>query len=217
MQGSFDFDIDKSPFGALEYVDFRGSVAGTLRIDAMLRLGVDTTGAYLDPTSYIGGNVRLQPKVYASLFGSSLDLSGAIRVNPALTFDYPGRMYDSNALQHLTNDTTILLRPVLSNDTATIRGNVDTSITLGFLDYVDIDPDLANTENGGDPFIVRARAGIDLVVADGHSDFDFEFNELVLMNPDVDQDGEEDYTTGAFLSNVGHHYSKVDSAQHRLV
>lgn len=113
-------------------------------------------------------------------------------------------MYDSHAQQHLENDTLIMLRPLFDNDTATIHGDVDATLTMSFLDYVDVDPNLPDTENGGDPFIFRARANID-IDTNADSIFDVaDINELVVMNPDVDQDGNEDYTGSVFLSNVAH-------------
>ena len=59
---------------------------------------------------------------------------------------------------------------------------------------------MPNRPNGGDPFIVRGQA--DLIADLTGSVPVFAFEELKLLNPDIDQDDRADYTLGALARNA---------------
>ena len=94
----------------------------------------------------------------------------------------------------------------ISLDVGTVNADLFVDAFLGFLDYVDVDPNLPNRARGGDPFLIRSEANLsaDLQTLDFENldDFAFNFNRLELANPDVDHDGNDDYTTAVFLDNV---------------
>ena len=59
---------------------------------------------------------------------------------------------------------------------------------------------MVHTANGGDPVIIRGKAAVEVVLpdfsAEAFENLSFECSELDLLNPDVNEDGLEDYTIG---------------------
>jgi hypothetical protein len=78
---------------------------------------------------------------------------------------------------------------------------------VGLFDYVDVDGDATNnTVHGGDVFTVRGAAELsaDLGTIDPAAleTFQYEFDQLDVLNPDIDDDGQEDFTLAVLTANV---------------
>ncbi|MCA9264104.1 MAG: hypothetical protein KDA60_09665, partial [Planctomycetales bacterium] len=220
IDGSFSFEMEKTVLGAMDTLDFVGGIEAELRPEARLSLGYDSEGFFLASDSYLGGEIKASPRVTAALDPFGVALDGVIELSPRLTFDLDvndpdeGRIRSSEILTHVLGggnndgrpDLRIQLQPLDDNSPTSIRATIDASAELGFFDYVDVEPAKPNTENGGDPFVIRGSATLevdwpefDLANLD---DVSFEFTELELFNPDVNQDGFVDYTPAVFLANA---------------
>ncbi|MCA9262516.1 MAG: right-handed parallel beta-helix repeat-containing protein, partial [Planctomycetales bacterium] len=220
LETSFAFDVENSILGSFDSFDLRGHVTASLTPDVHLTLGIDSNGFYLGADSYIGGRIVAKPNATARFEPFGIQLGGEIELNPALTFDLDandpveGRVRPANILQHLTGDVngdgeldiSLLLRDLEPGSDTSIRAKVDATAEIGILDYVDVDPAKPNTENGGDPFLVRGSATLEVAWDEfdlsNLGDIEFEFTDLQLFNPDVNEDGIEDYSTGVFLVNA---------------
>ena len=74
-------------------------------------------------------------------------------------------------------------------------------LIFGFLDYVDVDPEHANSTSGGDPYILRGRATL-AGVRNLLGKMQFALGKFRLSNPDTNLDLKSDYTGAVFLENV---------------
>ncbi|GIW98674.1 MAG: hypothetical protein KatS3mg111_2007 [Pirellulaceae bacterium] len=207
LSAEFDFSLGKDTLGALDQFGLEGTVRGTFLPEALVQFGLDTAGSYLDSATHIGGRVVVEPAARGRHFSSTVQLVGNIQARPVLTFDPgAGRMRLGDVGEHLANDVRLALDPVAAGEPATITGTVDADLVLGFLDYVDVDPRLPNTAHGGDPFRIRGSAGLGIELTDlsasSLANVQFTWGQLDLKNPDVDEDGVQDYTAGVFLANA---------------
>ncbi|MEM0925293.1 MAG: S8 family serine peptidase, partial [Planctomycetota bacterium] len=206
LTSTFDFDLERDVLGALDQLDFQGKIEGRLEPAALLQFGFDVDGMYLDPTSWVGGRITLQPSLDAMWQASEVDLQGEIVAIPKLRFSEGSPRARIASVIESLEQIEIGLEQLANDDPVTIRGQLDASVAFGFLDYVDADPFSPNSENGGDPFQLRIKTGLETQAAavtfEGLVGTSWDWTEFQLLNPDIDENGTDDFTTGVFLENV---------------
>ncbi|MCO6042735.1 Ig-like domain-containing protein [Aeoliella sp. ICT_H6.2] len=204
---STSFDINDLADTPLAAIAGQASVSGTLDFDGQLLVdigfGVDVTGAF-----YIAADsaVELDMGAVATASGEfqifGLALTADMSLTPTLTLN----SLDSDG------DGRIKLGEVANGiaeidlDFGRITATLQFDATLGFLDYVDVDPTRPNNPHGGDPFVVRGRTELFAEPSeyDGQTlaGLDFQWGTFETANPDIDGDEELDHTQAAFLKNV---------------
>lgn len=206
--GSFaaEFPFDLGGVGGFDQFDVSGRVAIEAKPDITFQFGWDDEGWFLNvPTSSVAADltgIGEARGVAIDTFG--VGVGATVTARPSLDLAAIDRGGDGRIRQDdidslavdLSGGDVSLVLPKLDSLGADLHGDV----ILGFLDYVDIDRDLPNRPNGGDPFIVRGRT--DLTVDFGGDQPQWTFGEFVLANPDIDGDGQPDYTIGALARNA---------------
>ncbi|MEM6472693.1 MAG: S8 family serine peptidase, partial [Planctomycetota bacterium] len=206
LRGAFEFDLGRDVLGSLGDLSFQGQMEGRLEPAALLQFGFDVGGLYLDSNSWVGGRITLQPQLDAMWHSSEVSLQGEIVAVPRLGFADGSPRVRLSSLSESFANLEVGLLPIENSQPTTLRGSLDVGVTFGFLDYVDADPFTPNSENGGDPFQLKIETGIESdAAAIGFDDLvgaAWDWTEFRLLNPDVDGNGEEDFTTGVFLENI---------------
>jgi hypothetical protein len=194
-----------TPLAALaEGTDFSGGLdlAGQLLVD--LGFGVDQSGFFVTADSSITTDLVVNADVRGDLDIFGVGIGAVVRLAPRIVFDGldvdNDQRLDAGELAAVPNGLGIEIGP--------IDADLTFDATLGFLDYVDVDPALPNRPHGGDPFIVRATASLSAQPSQfDAADFaglDLEWSRVRALNPDINSDGILDYTQEVFLKNVLH-------------
>ncbi|MCA9140563.1 MAG: S8 family serine peptidase, partial [Planctomycetales bacterium] len=201
-----EYPFDFTNIGSFDQFEISGQVGLEAKPDINLQLGWDVDGWYIDVDSAriatdITGVGTAQGTVFDAFgVGAGATITGRPSIDVA-AIDRAGdgaiRQDDINQLSSdLQGGDLSLVIPKLDTVDADLYGDV----ILGFLDYVDIDRNLRNRPNGGDPFIIRGRAKF-------NADFtgpqlQWSFGDFQLANPDIDGDETADYTLGALAQNA---------------
>lgn len=189
-----------------------GSVLLELSPRGQLRFGLNADGFYLGGESEFGVQIVAHPNGTGTLGPFQLNLGGNVQISPGIAFDGVDISGDNvlsvDEFSNATNYQTENLKLVLPGTMA--QGQLDFDLVMAFLDYVPVDGDDANnTEHGGDPFRVRGKTTIALVEQDGELKFRafspsggaIPDDVFEIANPDIDQDGEDDYTLDVLKKN----------------
>ena len=90
------------------------------------------------------------------------------------------------------------LRPELED----VQAQLKIELTSDLLDYIDADgkPD-NNTVHGGDPFQFAATTSLD-VALNTTTGAQFTWNGIDIINPDIDQDGQNDFTSAVLVEDM---------------
>ncbi len=201
-----DFPFDFGGIGSFDTFNIAGHVGLRAEPKITLSLGWDAQGPYLDVAeSEVSATLRGIGEAVGTVFetfglGAGATLTAEPRLNLA-AIDRAGdgriRLDDAQALNtDYANGDFSRIVPRLGNLNAEIYGDV----ILSFLDYVDVDPELPNRPHGGDPFIVRGRAYLEVDLS-GQTPA-WTFSELRIANPDIDGDEQPDYTLGILAENA---------------
>ncbi len=203
-----ELPFDLRDIGSFDQFEASGRVAIDAEPEITLQLGWDDSGPYLDVA---GSQVQVNLTGVGEARGVALQTFGlgagaTITAQPFLDLEPIDRAADgkirlddaASLVGDITNGDFSLVIPQLTTVDADLYGDV----ILAFLDYVDVDRDLPNTANGGDPFIVRGRANLQLDLSG--PGLNWSFSEFRVSNPDIDEDGEADYTLGVLAENAMH-------------
>ena len=183
---------------------FSGATEISAELAADFGFGVDTSGPYVTADSgfRLSSQFRTQLAGQIELFAAGIDVETQLGTNLTLAqldADGDGRIHPAE----LTGGARGL--PIEQNK---IQSTVTLDARLNFLDYVDVDPSLPNTSGGGDPFLIRAQsrtvARPSEVDAETFAGIRASEGPLRALNPDVNQDGQPDYTNVVFIKNVLH-------------
>jgi hypothetical protein len=207
ISAAWKFDAADAP--GLAQFSPSGSLEVQLRPAIDVRIGKDRDGLFLDADSRVGA--QLTGKFSAA--GSAFDvfdvlIGGTVQLTPSISFRAADQDQDGRIrLDELAEQFTQLELRV-----GEIQADLHADLVMRFLDYVDIDPSVANTEHGGDPFVIRGttrlRFNSDPVAAQqagsspSISNSGFQLENFTSVNPDINQDRVADYTAPRLLQNL---------------
>jgi Ca2+-binding RTX toxin-like protein len=194
-----------TPLAALENeASLSGSVDtfGELAVDH--GFGVDRTGFYVTSDSSISTALDVEARIGGSVDLFDIGIQAAVKFAPAVSFASLDSSHDQRI--HESEFSGRLDRLELTSGPIDMQLTLDA--TLGFLDYVDVDPLLSNRAHGGDPFVIRATSSLHAQPSqfsvDSFAGLSSQWTRVRALNPDVNQDGFPDYTQAVFLKNALH-------------
>ncbi len=203
FEAEFPFNFDG--IGSFDEFEIAGRVGIAAAPDITLQAGWDDSGLYLDV-----GASRIAAKLtgVGEASGYAFETFGVgagatVTANPYLDLEAIDRARDGRIR---LGDVQLLADDLLAGEVSLVIPRLDTvaadlhgDLIFGFLDYVDVDPDLPNQKHGGDPFIVRGEATLEADL--GGDGLTWAFSDFGLANPDIDHDGQDDYTLGVLAEN----------------
>lgn len=188
------FNLDLGGLGALSSLGLNGSVAGALSPKAHLVFGFDGSGFFLDQSSTFGGQITGTATATGSFGPFDATVTGNLQMNPTVSFAPVGQRLRLGDLAANVNKLQISLGDV--------HADLTLDLTSSLLDYIDADGNAANnTEHGGDPFRFVATASLNGVVPDQNT-FHFTYSGIDIRNPDVNGDGQSDFTSAVLVEDM---------------
>ncbi|MEM1067333.1 MAG: S8 family serine peptidase, partial [Planctomycetota bacterium] len=205
--GRFDagFPFNFDGIGSFDEFEISGRVNIEATPDILLQVGWNEDGLYLDAeNSRVAASLKGTGEARGYAFETfGVGAGGTVSASPYLDLIQIDR--DNNSRIHL-DEIQVLADDLAGGQFSMVLPQIDRvdadvygDLIFGFLDYVDVDPNLPNQKHGGDPFIVRGRAELSIGLNDNEQGW--QFGEFGLANPDIDGDGANDYTLGVLAEN----------------
>ncbi len=202
LEYDYDFGFQFGAPGSLASVAVEdGNVGVKVVPTADIHFGIDTEGFYFEPATALGGQLTATAEGTGRWDGFGLRLAGVTTLEPSITFDETAsqRIRLSEVIPHVLEKTDVTL--------GNLTGTIQTDLILDYLDYVDVDGiPTNNSAQGGDPFTVRGTAtvsaNLDSFDVNDLGDFRYEFSDIALKNPDIDDDGAHDFTVSVLGQNL---------------
>ena len=194
LELSYDFDFGFGAPGSLASITVEdGGVGARIVPTADIHFGIDTGGFYIEPQTTIGGQLTGNATALGRWNDFGVRLDGTTQLQPSIRFDETSdpRIRIPQLIPHIVGQTDVTI--------GTVTGTVTADLLLDLLDYVDVDGNTRNnTQHGGDPFTVRGTAtvsaDVDTFDVNDLQNFQYEFSNIALKNPDIDGDNQQDFT-----------------------
>ncbi len=193
---SFDFNADE--VGALADLDFSGDLVAELLPQFQFDFGFDGAGFFFGTGTLLDTALSATAAANGMFAGLSAEAVGSVTATPRLALapadrDADGKIRLTEFLQNVTE---------LSVELEEVAATLAIDLTIDLLDYVDADGDSGNNSiHGGDPFRFAASTTLN-GVAVGENGFEFQWNGIDIHNPDVDGDGQDDFTSEVLVENA---------------
>jgi hypothetical protein len=192
------FGVDASDIGALEDLDLSGRIAAEAIPLFDVGFGLDTAGFFVTADSKLDASITGTVEATGALGDFAATATGDVALTPRL----PLAPIDGNADGKLRIDEFVANVGNLSVSLEAVSADLSLAIAVGPLDYVDADGDATNnTEHGGDPFRFAAAATLTATIPEAEG-VRFEWSDVRLLNPDVDEDGTPDFTLEVLAEDV---------------
>ncbi|HET9942905.1 MAG TPA: hypothetical protein VFR05_06170, partial [Terriglobia bacterium] len=159
-----------------------------------LKFGVDTAGFFFSPETTIGGEVSGIAEAGGQFGPFDIDVFGSVEAQPTLSLAPVGQRLYLGELAAGMAAADISLGAIVAE--------VGISMTAELLDYVDADGIAGNnTIHGGDPFRFIAKATLTGVTGAG-AGLAFTWSGIEIVNPDVNEDGQNDFTSAVLVEDM---------------
>jgi len=180
------FNFDPTGIGGLESLGLNGGIAALLFPELHVSFGFDGSGFFLDADhTVIGAKVTGMAEASGELGGLAVSAVGSLEMHPSLSFaPVGGKLRVGEILNHLDS---------LDLSLGQVSADLRVDLAADLLDYIDADGNPDNkTVHGGDPFRFAATTSLTGTTWDG----------IRLLNPDVDQNGFDDFTAAVFMNDI---------------
>lgn len=188
-----DFGADLDDVGGLAGANLAGTVHAEARPGYDIRFGFDTKGFFLGSDTSVFADLSGTVAANGSFAGLSAEATGSLGLRATLGF--AGTDQDGDGRIRLDEFTSAAgtLQTAISN----AHGQLTLGLASDLLDYVDADGDATNnTSHGGDPFRFVASVGVE------QAGTGFRYTGIDLKNPDVNGDGQQDFTSAVLIENM---------------
>lgn len=199
--------LDAADFSDTALADFLSQSAFTTEANftASIRprfgINVSSDGFSFAKTSSLEADFNVHVVAAGQLEPFRAQLDGQFGFSGGLSFD----ALDIDENESISTDELVNGLSALVAKYTIHPSSVSIDLQIEELDYVDALPGQENSPRGGDAFTIRAESVLSTSADPSPTIFSnvvSEWSSPRLLNPDIDQDGEEDFTTEVLVENA---------------